>query len=514
MAACSKPRAAVVLAHGRGDRCFPFGGEKAFRPKYAHEVGNVPLVRRVVDAVLGAGIEHVTVVAGFRAERIRRLLETAGARVSVIETPAYRDGDARVLSQALQAESIAGDLLVANGDLLAEPRNFDRAVETFVRAGTCALVDELDENEDQPSWTTVELDAGGDRIQAVLGRVPDGRMRLSGLYVFAADALRSFAELPAAETPVYITEVVRGLVESKCSVAAVRASGTVVHVDRPFDYLDANQTAMRWAVERIANAAGAYVYVGGDGQPDPEFIFPGCLISPGARIVMHQGSFIGPYDTRQAHLAAARKGPQGILPIRIRGNVHLGPGSRIGLNALLEGNLAVGENSYLEDCVVEPNVLVGSGVVIRRNAVIRGRTVCADNTRFECGADFEGVAGNGTIYMHPGQCWVVTGEKCDLGAGNFFGTWRFDDAICTYVIDGRKVRPRCDAIGNASCLGDGCRTGVGVMVAPGTLMGPDTMVGIGVLPSGRVEAGFGYLAKQDVVKVRAGLLTKKKRSDG
>ena len=293
----------------------------------------------------------------------------------------------------------------------------------------------------------------------------------------------------------------------------VRADGRVVHVDRPFDYLDANQTVMQQAVERIASAEGAYVYVGGEGKPDPKYIFPGCIISPGVRIVMEEGSFIGPYDTKEAHLAGLEAKTGGVIPIRIRGSLHLGQRSRVVLNSLIEGNLVVGADSYIEDSVVEKKVLVGDGVAIRRNAVIRGQSVCGDNTRFECAADFEGVAGKGTIYMHPGQCWVVTGQGCDLGAGNFFGTWRFDEGICAYNIGGRKVKPRCDEIGNASYLGDHTRTGVGVMVAPGTLIGPDVMIGIGMLPSGRVDAGFGYLPKHKVAKVRVGLLTKQTRID-
>jgi len=52
---------AIVLAHGRGDDCFPYGGDKAMRPKYAMEVDDIPLVRRVVDAIRGVGVGDVTV---------------------------------------------------------------------------------------------------------------------------------------------------------------------------------------------------------------------------------------------------------------------------------------------------------------------------------------------------------------------------------------------------------------------------------------------------------------------
>ncbi len=41
MAFRKRPGVAAILSHGIGEHCFPFGGQKAFRPKYAHEVGRL-----------------------------------------------------------------------------------------------------------------------------------------------------------------------------------------------------------------------------------------------------------------------------------------------------------------------------------------------------------------------------------------------------------------------------------------------------------------------------------------
>jgi NDP-sugar pyrophosphorylase family protein len=65
---------AMVLAHGVGEHCFPFGGEKSPRPKYAFEVANVPLVKRVIEQLLAAGMEKVYVVAGFQAHVIEQIV--------------------------------------------------------------------------------------------------------------------------------------------------------------------------------------------------------------------------------------------------------------------------------------------------------------------------------------------------------------------------------------------------------------------------------------------------------
>ena len=169
----------------------------------------------------------------------------------------------------------------------------------------------------------------------------------------------------------------------------------------------------------------------------------------------------------------------------------------------------VGEGSYIEDSVVEKAVLIGDRVGVRRHSVVRGLTVCGNGSRYECAADFEGVAGNGTIYMHPGQCWIVTGEKCDLGAGNFFGTWRFDSDRSAYLIDGRPVRPWCDRVANASYIGDDVRTAVGVCLAPGTRVGADSLLGAGYQASGTLGPKKGYIPRQkDILECRVGFLRK------
>jgi NDP-sugar pyrophosphorylase family protein len=75
------PSTAIVLAHGRGDHCFPYGGVGALRSKYAMEVANRPLVARLVDALLAAGMERIVVAAGFRAEAVESVVAARGTRL-------------------------------------------------------------------------------------------------------------------------------------------------------------------------------------------------------------------------------------------------------------------------------------------------------------------------------------------------------------------------------------------------------------------------------------------------
>lgn len=508
---------AMVLAHGVGENCFPFGGEKSPRPKYAFEVANVPLVTRVIDQLLAVGMDKVWVVAGFQGHIIEQLVsETYANRpVEVVTVEDYRSGDAVAALSALRKAKISGNLLLVNGDLLAFESDYRGIVNAFAEMGgsyPVALYDELGEAEDKPSWHTVDITRDGTRIARVKGRVEDGKYRLTGMYAIDANSLSMAGELALnSERRTYLAGALEEAVAAGIPIGTVRAQDEVVHVDRCFDYLDANQTVLIREVRAIAERTDGYVYREGAGEPDPEFIFPGTIISPGATVVCAEDAFIGPYETREQHVAALKREHPPMTPIRIRGDLYLGKGSRVGIGALLEGGVVVGENSYIEDSVVEKGVLIGNGVGVRRHSVVRSLSVCADRSRFECAADFQGVAGPGTIYMHPGQCWIVTGRKCDLGAGNFFGTWRFDSARCEFNIGGRMVKPGKNGIANASYLGDDVRTGVAVFLAPGTRVGADSLLGIGMLAHGTYDAGYFYTPKQEIVKLRVGFVRPHKK---
>lgn len=499
MSQLNRPQRAIVLCHGIGEHCFPFGGTKALRPKYAHEVGNVPLVTRAVNEILTVGINQIFIVAGFRGEAIEKLFQPPDERIKIIKISNYTAGDGHALTEALHCLDFRGEALVVNGDLMTFSKDYQNILEAYCSSGhqSTLLYDEMHPEEDKLSWVSLKLNEKGDRLEKIWGHIPDGKYRLSGLYAFSADDIEALKKASNSEESTYIFH---RLSKMEKSFVAVKSVEPLVHVDRAFDYLEANQVIIKRAVDEIATATAAYVYIGGESDPDPEFIFPGTIIRPGARLVFENGSFIGPYDTKKGHLQGMLRNVSCIIPIRIRGDVYLGAGARIGLNSIIEGNLVMGAKSSVEDSVVEPDVLVGEAAVIRRSAVIRRRSVCGDQTRFECGADFEGVAGKGSIYMHPGQCWVVTGHECDLGAGNFFGTWRFDSGRYRYKIGSRMVVPKSDLISNASFIGDRVRTAIGVSFMPGTRVGADSLIGAGYIPHGNLQGGYAYFIKQETTQ--------------
>lgn len=81
---------AVVLAAGAGERM-------GRRPKCLLELGGVPLIRRTLIALSGAGVDELVVVLGHHADAIAPLVETFP--VTVVRNPHPDDG--QVSSQRL-----------------------------------------------------------------------------------------------------------------------------------------------------------------------------------------------------------------------------------------------------------------------------------------------------------------------------------------------------------------------------------------------------------------------------
>ncbi len=90
---------AVLLAAGAGSR---LGG----RPKSLLELGGVPLIRRQLIALSGAGVDEVVVVLGHHAEAIEAVVRDFP--VTVVRNPAPDDGQPSSVRVGLQA--LAGKL--------------------------------------------------------------------------------------------------------------------------------------------------------------------------------------------------------------------------------------------------------------------------------------------------------------------------------------------------------------------------------------------------------------------
>ena len=124
---------AVLLAAGSGSR---LGG----RPKSLLELGGVPLIRRQLIALSGAGVDEVAVVLGHHADVIEAAVQAFP--VTLVRNPAPDDGQASSVRIGLQALSGKLDaVIVALADKpLVNAQDITALIAAFKQRGDAAMV--------------------------------------------------------------------------------------------------------------------------------------------------------------------------------------------------------------------------------------------------------------------------------------------------------------------------------------------------------------------------------------
>ena len=106
---------AVILAAGRGGRLRGAAGD---RPKCLAGIGSRLLLERQIETLRACGIDHIAVVAGYRAADVRRV---CGASVDIVHNARYATTNS-LYSLWLARDLIAGGFVVLNGDVLFHPQ--------------------------------------------------------------------------------------------------------------------------------------------------------------------------------------------------------------------------------------------------------------------------------------------------------------------------------------------------------------------------------------------------------
>jgi molybdenum cofactor cytidylyltransferase len=124
---------AVLLAAGSGSR---LGG----RPKPLLELGGVPLIRRQLIALSGAGVDEVVVVLGHHAEAIEAAVRDFP--VTLARNPSPDDGQASSVRVGLRALSAKLDaVIVALADQpMIHAEDVTAVIGAFKKRGEAAMV--------------------------------------------------------------------------------------------------------------------------------------------------------------------------------------------------------------------------------------------------------------------------------------------------------------------------------------------------------------------------------------
>lgn len=144
---------AVILSAGQGKRLLPLTADC---PKCILPVRGQSLIEWQIDELAKCGIDQVTVVLGFRADKVERILhERYGSdRVKTIYNAAYAVSDNLVSCWAAHDE-MRSDFVLLNGDTLFEAAVMQRLLDSHERPVTVAISHKSDYDADDMK---VELD--------------------------------------------------------------------------------------------------------------------------------------------------------------------------------------------------------------------------------------------------------------------------------------------------------------------------------------------------------------------
>ncbi len=120
---------AIILSAGQGKRLLPLTSEV---PKCLLPIGGKTLLEHQLDALADCGVNQVTVVVGYGAEKVEELVEQCSSGSQKVETflnAEYAVSDNLVSCWKVR-EKMAGDFLLINGDTLFEPAILERLLQT------------------------------------------------------------------------------------------------------------------------------------------------------------------------------------------------------------------------------------------------------------------------------------------------------------------------------------------------------------------------------------------------
>ena len=252
---------AVILAAGRGGRLRGVVGD---RPKGLAMVGDCTLLERQIRVLRAAGLERITVVAGFRAALVRQV---CGASVDIVENRRFASTNS-LYSLWLARDRLTDGFVVLNCDVLFHPQLL---VDLLTARYEDALL--MAACGDRPPYSDEEM-----KVRVRRGRVVaiDKAMparRADGENV----GIAKFGRTGAAQLVDEMAAIVRAggvrhwLPRAFAAFAARRALHAVetrglpwIEIDFPEDYwralsevLPALDAAARWpAQDRVLPAAG------------------------------------------------------------------------------------------------------------------------------------------------------------------------------------------------------------------------------------------------------------------
>jgi bifunctional UDP-N-acetylglucosamine pyrophosphorylase/glucosamine-1-phosphate N-acetyltransferase len=410
-----RPAAVIVLAAGEGTRM------RSSTPKVLHQIAGRSLLGHAVHAAAGLAPEHLVVVVGHGADRVRAELDVLSAElgrpvVAAVQEKQLGTGHAVGCGlEALPAE-LAGPVVVTYGDTpllgtatlatlidgsavsvltteLAEPTGYGRILRAADDSVT-AIVEQADATAEQRAIS--EINAGvyafdAAFLRAGLGRLDtanaQGELYLTDLVAVAAadgrpargvrcaDEWQARGVNDRVQLSAMRTELNRRLVEEW-----MRAGVTVI--DPATTWVDVQVVLAQDVVLHPSTQLHGATTVGAGAEIGPDTTLTSCIVEEEAKVVRTHGSesvigrgaSVGPFAYLRPGTRLAERGKIGTF-VETK-NAEIGTGSKIP-HLTYVGDATIGEHSNIGASSVFVNY---DGVTKRRSTIGSHVRTGSDNT--------------------------------------------------------------------------------------------------------------------------------------
>lgn len=375
---------AIVLAAGEGVRLRPL---TTYRPKPMLPAATSPIIEHVLDELIAAGIEEITLVVGHKGERIQSYFG-----------PAYREVDLTYRIQKTQlgtghalrvAEPPDEPYLLVNGDQIVDQRLIREVIDSH---GDAAVSLGVIPGRDVSDYGGAIVRDG--HVVDLVDRPTDHRDYYlnAGVYCCNPMVTDAVAELEPDGGERSIIDAIVSLIDSEKTVNAVVSDGYWADANYPWDLLSIaadllgqgrSKRLEAYRREDISVHESATIREPVAIGPNSE-IGPGAVIGPDTAIgenvtvganavvqssVLDRDTRIGPNATIidtvtgiGARLGAAATVPGGLADVRIGNRIF--PDRRLG--ALIADRVVDGGGtSYEPGSIVGPDVSVETGATVR-----------------------------------------------------------------------------------------------------------------------------------------------------
>ena len=248
---------AIILSAGQGRRLLPMTADT---PKCALPIQGRAVIEWQLDALEAAGVDQVTVVAGFGVARVESLLgqRSGSARTAICYNPFFEVAD-NLMSCWIARADMSGDFVLLNGDTLFEPGILNRLLASPEHPITLATDHKSSYDADD-----MKVQLSGARLTRVGKDIPPAQTdgESIGLMLFRGRGAALFREQleQSARDPAALRRWYLSIIDQLGRGGHVWTQSMEgmdwAEVDYPLDLLHASIKVSRWAQADGKDLAG------------------------------------------------------------------------------------------------------------------------------------------------------------------------------------------------------------------------------------------------------------------